>query len=96
MANGANSFELVSEQTVKNLMTGETKLFRAAGIDTLADTAFNRKRMEKEIVAGILTGRSNQDIANSLVSVTGMNYRSAIRNSRTCITNAQNTAGRMR
>ena len=99
------SFELVDQNTVKRLIVdGEKSLLPAASQKTLnkiektlargKDTRWNTRKINAEILQGILQGESMQKISGRLQKVAGMNASSAIRNARTMVTGAEN-AGRM-
>lgn len=92
------SFELVDENTVKNLMTGEHRvhLYRKAGIDWVRDTKWNRSAIQNELIAGILQGESIEKIAARFQSVAKMNRKTAIMNARTNVTSAENAGKQSR
>lgn len=88
------TFELVDEDTVRILATGNPALLPKKKLDVDRDKRWNRKKMQAEILQGILLGEDIPTIAKRLRKVTDMNEASAVRNARTMVTSAQNR-GRM-
>lgn len=88
------SFELVDASTVKNLATTEKTLLPYKKVDGKKDVRWNTKRVNAEVLQGILQGESMDKIATRLAKVEKMNEASAIRNARTSVTSAENK-GRM-
>lgn len=88
------SFELTDENTVKRLATQNKSLLPKKKLDIPADMRWNTKKINAEVLQGILLGDSMDKIANRMRKVTNMNATSAIRNARTMVTGAEN-AGRM-
>ena len=84
------SFNIVNEETIRNLiMEGDINLpFK--DIDRMRDIKWNTKKMSSAILQGILQGESMDDIAKRLISVVDMNKKAAIRNARTMVTSAEN------
>ena len=87
---GGYSFALVDADTVKNLATTDKSLLPYKQLDEKADVRWNIKKMNAEVLQGILQGEPMDKIANRLSKVTGMNATSAIRNARTMVTGAEN------
>lgn len=87
---GGYSFTLVDADTVKNLATTDNSLLPYKQLDEKADVIWNIKKMNAEVLQGILQGEPMDKIANRLSKVTGMNATSAIRNARTMVTGAEN------
>lgn len=99
------SFELVDKNTVKKIATeGDKSLLPPPSQKTIAklekslaegkDIRWNTKKINAEVLQGVLQGESMDKIAKRMRNVTDMNKTSAIRNARTMVTGAEN-AGRM-
>lgn len=87
---GGYSFALVDADTVKNLATTDKSLLPYKQLDEKADIRWNVKKMNAEVLQGILQGEPMDKIAGRLYKVTGMNETAAIRNARTMVTGAEN------
>ena len=87
---GGYSFSLVDADRVKNLATTDKSLLPYKQLDEKTDIRWNVKKMNAEVLQGILQGESMDRIANRLSKVTGMNETAAIRNARTMVTSAEN------
>lgn len=87
---GGYSFALVDADTVKNLATTDKSLLPYKQLDEKADIRWNVKKMNAEVLQGILQGDPMDKIAGRLSKVTDMNATSAIRNARTMVTGAEN------
>lgn len=90
---GNVGFTLFDEQTVRRLMVDDPELLPTPRIDIPLDLKWNKQKMQRELVTGIMLGESASEIATRFQSITDMNRVSAIRNARTAMTGAQN-AGR--
>lgn len=99
------SFELVDKNTVKKIAAeGDKSLLPPPSQKTIAklekslvegkDIRWNTKKINAEVLQGVLQGESMDKIAKRMRNVTDMNKTSAIRNARTMVTGAEN-AGRM-
>lgn len=88
------TFELVDAGTVANLIKSDKSLLPTRKLDVAKDKRWNTKKMNSEVLQGILQGESMPEIANRLQKVEHMNAESAIRNARTMVTGAENK-GRM-
>ena len=88
------SFELVDANTLKNLATSDKTLLPYKYVDGKKDVRWNTKKVNAEIMQGIIQGESIPKMAKRLSNVTEMNRTSAIRNARTTVTSAENK-GRM-
>lgn len=84
------SFDLINENTVRNLATKNKTLLPYKIVDGQRDIRWNTKRVNSALLQGILQGEGSKDIAQRLMKVTEMNKESAIRNARTALTGAQN------
>ena len=86
---GGYSFTLVGADTVRNLALSDETLLPYKYIDGNKDIRWNTKKVNAEILQGILQGESIPDIAKRLSNVTEMNKTAAIRNARTSVTSAE-------
>ena len=87
---GGYSFALVDADTVRNLATTDKSLLPYKQLDEKTDIRWNVKKMNAEVLQGILQGEPMDRIASRLSKVTGMNETAAIRNARTMVTSAEN------
>lgn len=83
------SFTLVDADTVRNLALNDETLLPYKYIDGKKDIRWNTKKVNAEVLQGILQGESIPDIAKRLSHVTEMNKAAAIRNARTSVTSAE-------
>ena len=86
---GGYSFTLVDADTVRNLALSDETLLPYKYIDGKEDVRWNTKKVNAEVLQGILQGESIPDIAKRLSHVTEMNKTAAIRNARTSVTSAE-------
>ena len=87
---GGYSFALVDADTVKNLATTDKSLLPYKNLDEKKDIRWNVKKMNAEVLQGIMQGEPMDKIAGRLSKVTDMNATAAIRNARTMVTGAEN------
>ena len=87
---GGYTFALVDADTVKNLATTDKSLLPFKELDEKKDIRWNVKKMNAEVLQGILQGEPMDKIASRLSKVTDMNETAAIRNARTMVTGAEN------
>lgn len=88
------AFNIYDEQTIKNLMLGNNQVeFKVTKTNPKRDYEWNKKRIDSELISGILQGKHPTKIASGFMSVMKSNQSAAIRNARTAVTSAQN-AGR--
>ena len=87
---GGYSFALVDADTVKNLATTDKSLLPFKELDEKKDIRWNVKKMNAEVLQGILQGEPMDKIAGRLSKVADMNETAAIRNARTMVTSAEN------
>ena len=87
---GGYTFALIDADTVKNLATTDNSLLPYKQLDEKADVRWNVKKMNAEVLQGILQGEPMDRIAGRLSKVTCMNETAAIRNARTMVTGAEN------
>lgn len=89
------SYTLYNRHTVEELMrTQEPDLLPAPRVNVPKDEQWNKKHIRDTITKSVLKGDSIPDISKSLRRVTDMDYKAAVRNARTIMTNVQNS-GRM-
>lgn len=84
------AFELTDAETVRILATEDVTLLPKKKLDVAKDKRWNHKKMQSEILQGILQGESIPQMEKRLRGVTDMNRNSAIRNARTMVTSAEN------
>ena len=84
------SFTLVDADTVRNLALNDETLLPYKYIDGKKDIRWNTKKVNAEVLQGILQGESIPGIAKRLSHVTEMNKTASIRNARTMVTGAEN------
>ena len=87
---GGYSFALIDADTVKNLATTDKSLLPYKQLDEKADIRWNVKKLNAEVLQGILQGEPMDKIAGRLSKVADMNETAAIRNARTMVTGAEN------
>ena len=87
---GGYTFTLIDADTVKNLATTDKSLLPYKQLDEKKDIRWNVKKMNAEVLQGILQGEPMDKIAGRLSKVTDMNETAAIRNARTMVTGAEN------
>lgn len=84
------NFELVNQQTVRNLATKDKTLLPYKKVNGLKDVRWNTQKVNAEILQGIIQGDSVDKLSKRLEKVTEMNRASAVRNARTSVTSAEN------
>lgn len=87
---GGYTFALIDADTVKNLATTDKSLLPYKQLDEKTDIRWNVKKINAEVLQGILQGEPMDKIAGRLSKVTEMNATAAIRNARTMVTGAEN------
>lgn len=87
---GGYSFNLVDVNVIKNLIESDKSLLPLKALDKAKDIRWNVKKINAEILQGILQGEPMDEIAERLRKVIGMNESAAIRNARTMVTGAEN------
>jgi SPP1 gp7 family putative phage head morphogenesis protein len=83
------SFNLVDANTIRNLATKDDTLLPYKTMDGKKDVRWNTKRINAEVLQGILQGEEIPKIAKRLEKVMDMNEAAAIRNARTTVTSAE-------
>lgn len=85
------SFTMVDGNTVKKLATTNATLLPYKYINGKKDVRWNTKKINAEVLQGILQGESINTISKRLETVQDMNRVSAVRNARTMVTSAENS-----
>lgn len=84
------SWELKDRDTVKRLAAENRTFLPYKKINGRKDVRWNTKKINAEILQGILQGERIGEIASRLEKVSEMNRVSAVRNARTMVTSAEN------
>lgn len=84
------SFSMISENTVKRLVTNKQTLLPYKIVNGRRDVRWNTKKVNSAILQGVIQGEPSSKIAERLMRVTEMNRESAVRNARTALTSAMN------
>lgn len=87
------NFNLMDENTLRNLLINNPDLLPKAKFDPAKDARWNKQKFNSVITQSIMQGEGIEAMTARLQSVMGMNERSASRSARTAATAAQN-AGR--
>lgn len=91
---GGYSFTLTDANTVRLLSTTDKSLLPYKEIDPAKDIPWNMKKINSEVLQGILQGDSIPKISGRIRNVQEMNKAAAVRSARTIVTGAENK-GRM-
>lgn len=91
---GGYSFTLTDRDTVKRLATTDTSLLPFRELDPAKDIPWNMKKINGQVLQGIVQGESVRKISKRIMNVQEMNKDAAIRSARTIVTGAENK-GRM-
>ena len=91
---GDYSFALVDRDTVKHLATTDKSLLPFRELDPAKDIPWNMKKINSQVLQGVIQGESIPKIAKRIGNVQEMNKDAAIRSARTIVTGAENK-GRM-
>ena len=91
---GGYSFTLVDRDTVKHLATTDKSLLPFRELDPTKDIPWNMKKINSQVLQGIIQGESIPNISKRIMNVQEMNKDAAIRSARTIVTGAENK-GRM-
>lgn len=84
------SFNLLDQNTIKDLITRDKLRLPYKEIDKEKDVAWNIKKINGELTQGILQGESIPKIAKRLSNVERMNSEASVRTARTMVTSAEN------
>lgn len=87
---GGYAFNLLDANTVKNLALADESLLPYKKLDPAKDIPWNMKKINAEVLQGILQGESMDKIANRIGRVQQMNENASIRTARTIVTGAEN------
>lgn len=91
---GGYSFTLTDANTVRHLATTDKSLLPYRELDPTKDIPWNMKKINSEVLQGIIQGESIPNIAKRIKNVEEMNKNASIRSARTIVTSAENK-GRM-
>ena len=91
---GGYSFTLTDADTVRHLATTYKSLLPFRELDPAKDIPWNMKKINSQVLQGIIQGESIPKIAKRIGNVQEMNKDAAIRSARTIVTGAENK-GRM-
>lgn len=91
---GGYSFTLVDRDTVKNLALADESLLPFRELDPEKDIKWNMKKINSQVLQGVIQGESIPTISKRIMNVQEMNKDAAIRSARTIVTGAENK-GRM-
>lgn len=86
----AYSFELVNPTVVRNLAATNKRLLPYKEFNAVKDVKWNVRAINSQVLQGILTGESMDEIAKRLDKLPNMNREAAIRTARTAVTSAEN------
>lgn len=84
------SFDLLNEDTIARLRRDKMIEVPEKKVEVPKDKRWNEKTMASRILRGLQNGDSMQTISQSMLRVVGNNENSAIRNTRTMVTSAEN------
>lgn len=87
---GGYSFTLLDRDTVKHLATTDTSLLPFRELDPAKDIPWNMKKINSQVLQGIIQGESIPNISRRIMNVQEMNKDAAIRSARTIVTGAEN------
>ena len=91
---GGYSFTLTDADTVRHLATTDKSLLPLRELDPAKDIPWNMKKINSQVLQGVIQGESIPKIAKRISNVQEMNKAAAIRSARTIVTGAENK-GRM-
>ena len=84
------SFSLTDPQTIKHLSLTDTSLLPYKELDPAKDIPWNMKKINSEVLQGIIQGDSIPEITARIATVQTMNLNAAVRTARTIVTEAEN------
>lgn len=87
---GGYSFNLLNEDMVRHLARGDTTLIPVRAVEAAVDVAWNKKKVNTQILQGIMQGESIEKITNRIMNVSSMNKTNATNAARTFVTSAEN------
>lgn len=91
---GGYSFALTDRDTVRHIALTDKSLLPFRELDPAKDIPWNMKKINSEVLQGIIQGESIPKIAKRISNVQEMNEAAAVRSARTIVTGAENK-GRM-
>lgn len=91
---GGYSFALTDRDTVRHIALTDKSLLPFRELDPAKDIPWNMKKINSEVLQGIIQGESIPKIAKRISNVQEMNKAAAVRSARTIVTGAENK-GRM-
>ena len=91
---GGYSFTLTDANTIRHLATTDKSLLPFRELDPAKDIPWNMKKINSEVLQGIIQGESIPKISKRIMNVQEMNKNASIRSARTIVTSAENK-GRM-
>ena len=86
---GGYSFTLTDRDTVKHLATTDKSLLPFRELDPAKDIPWNMKKINGQVLQGIVQGESIPKISKRIMNVQEMNKESAVRSARTIVTGAE-------
>ena len=87
---GGYSFALTDADTVKHLALTDTSLLPYKQLDPAKDIPWNMKKINGQVLQGVIQGESIPKISKRIMNVQEMNKDAAIRSARTIVTGAEN------
>ena len=87
---GGYVFELVDADTIKHLALTDKSLLPYKKLDLRKDIPWNMKKINSEVLQGIIQGESMDKISKRIGNVQEMNKNASIRTARTIVTGAEN------
>lgn len=87
---GGYSFTLLDRDTVKHLATTDKSFLPFRELDPAKDIPWNIKKINGQVLQGIIQGESIPNISKRIMNVQEMNKDAAIRSARTIVTGAEN------
>ena len=86
---GGYSFTLTDADTVRHLATTDKSLLPFRELDPAKDIPWNMKKINGQVLQGIIQGESIPKISKRIMNVQKMNKESAVRSARTIVTGAE-------
>lgn len=79
------AFDIVNENAVRRLESGKRKLLPEARVDIPKDQQWNMRKIQAELLSGIMQGKSVDKLARGFKRVADMNQAQAVRHARTAL-----------
>lgn len=83
-------FAIMNERTIKRMIKRGNIELPYKNLDKIKDKRWNTKKLNSEVLQGIIQGESMEKIANRILPIVNNNEAAAIRNARTMVTGAEN------